>query len=167
MPEIHIIAAVARQGALGRGGSLLFHLPADLRHFKELTMGCPIIMGRKTFESFPRGPLPGRLNIVVTRNPAYSRPGITVASSLPRALELCGAAERAYVLGGGEIYAQAMPLASVIDLTEIDADAPGADTFFPEIPAGEFRRVECGEWLGESPKFRFVTLTRSSNVNKM
>ena len=137
MQKIIIIAAVASGGALGRNGDLLFHISADLRRFKELTLGHPIIMGRKTFESFPTRPLPGRRNIVVTRNSGYRREGIETASSLEEAIALAG--EDCFVIGGGEIYRQALPLATSLQLTEIAAECPDADTFFPEVSADQWR----------------------------
>lgn len=136
MQKITIIASVASDGALGRNGDLLFHFKADLRRFKELTLGHPIIMGRKTFESFPKGPLPGRRNIVITRNSGYRREGVETASSLDEAIALV--AEDCFVLGGGEIYRQAMPLATSLQLTEIDSSCADADTFFPEVSADEW-----------------------------
>jgi dihydrofolate reductase len=157
-PELHIIAAVARGGAIGRGGDLLFHISADLRRFKALTMGCPIIMGRKTFESFPRGPLPGRRNIVVTRQTDYPAQGISTAGSLQQALEIAADAEKVYVIGGGEIYRQAFDMADVLDITEIHADAPDADTFFPPIDPNRWELTEStAPEEPTSPMVNFVT----------
>ncbi|MDE5913620.1 MAG: dihydrofolate reductase [Muribaculaceae bacterium] len=161
--RIHIIAAIDRHGAIGRNGDLLFHISADLRRFKQLTMGCPIIMGRKTFESFPKGPLPGRRNIVVTRNAEYSRPGIETASSLEQALALAADAPDVYIIGGGEIYRQAPPLATRLDLTDIDATVTDADTFFPPIPFDRFRVTETADACS-TPAARFYTLVRESII---
>lgn len=162
MSEIHIIVAIDRNGAIGRGGDLLFHISADLRRFKSLTMGCPIIMGRKTFESFPKGPLPGRRNIVVTRNPEYRRDGIETASSLTQALELAADAPDVYIIGGGEIYRQAITLADRLDLTEIDASVPDADTFFPPIDPELWHIAAIDSPADPTvPAIRFVTLTRA------
>lgn len=133
MTGVEIIVAVGRDGAIGRRGDLAFHISADLRRFKELTMGYPIIMGRKTFESLPKGALPGRRNIVISSNPLYEAPGAEVYHSLEDAISACGMAEKVFIIGGGQIYAQAMPLASRLHLTRIYADTPEADTFFPEI----------------------------------
>ncbi len=135
-----IIAAITRDGGLGKDGDMLYHISADLRRFKALTMGHPIIMGRKTFESFPGGPLPGRRNLVISRNPAYSHPGIETYPSLEEALRAAG--EDAYIIGGGEIYTQAMPLADRLEITEIDALSPDADTFFPAIDPERWRICE-------------------------
>lgn len=131
MSELHIIAAIDRNRAIGFGGDMVYHLSADLKRFKALTLGYPVVMGRRTFESLPKGALPGRRNIVITRNAAYSAPNIETAPSLEAALALCSDAEKTFIIGGGEIYSQALPLADVLDLTEIDDAAPDADTFFP------------------------------------
>lgn len=158
-PHLTIIAAVGRDLAIGRDGDLAFHISADLRRFKALTMGHPIIMGRKTFESFPKGALPGRRNIVVTRNSAYSAPGIETAGSLEEALGKAG--EKAFVIGGGEIYRQALPLAHTLEITEIDADTPDADTRFPDYRSG-WQPVAVSE-PETDPRtgvtYRFVTLS--------
>lgn len=159
--EIRIIAALTRNGAIGRGGDLLFHISADLRRFKQLTMGCPIIMGRKTFESFPKGPLPGRRNVVVTRQPDYSREGIDAVSSLEAALALVADAPKVFIIGGGEIYRAAMPMATHLDLTEIDASVADADTYFPPIDPTEWG-IESVDEPAEptTPQIRFTTLRR-------
>lgn len=140
---ITIIAAVAADGAIGRKGDLLWHLRGDLRRFKSLTMGSPVIMGRLTWESLPKRPLPGRLNIVVSRNPDYEAPGAIVSPDLQSAIREAGkdAAPDCFIIGGGTIYAEAMPLAEALELTEIDATAPDADTFFPEIADDEWKKV--------------------------
>lgn len=154
-PKVNIIAAVCRNGAIGRNGDLLFHISADLRRFKQLTMGHPIIMGRKTFESFPKGPLPGRRNIVISRRSDYAPDGAEVYASPAEALAACGDVDEVFVIGGGQIYAEFMPLADCLMLTEIDADVADADTFFPPFEAKE---TEAGEWQTETePRYRFVT----------
>lgn len=133
---VTIIAAVTRDFALGDSGELLYHISDDLRRFKELTMGHPIIMGRRTFESFPKGALPGRRNIVVTRNAGYEAPGIETAPSLEAAVAMAAgedAGKEAFVIGGGEIYRQALPMADRLELTVIDAERPEADTRFPAV----------------------------------
>ena len=128
-PLLTIIAAVARNGIIGRDNKMPWHLPEDLKHFKTLTMGHPMIMGRKTWESLP-GRLPGRPHIVVTRNPAYRADGATVANSLTAAIAAAGDSEAVFIIGGAELYAQALPLADRLELTEIDAEFEG-DTRFP------------------------------------
>jgi dihydrofolate reductase len=128
-PRITVIAAVAANGVIGRDNSLPWRLPEDLKHFKALTMGYPMIMGRKTWESLP-GRLPGRPHIVVTRNPGYRAEGATVAGSLPAAIAAAGDADEVFVIGGAELYAQALDIADQLQLTEIAADFAG-DTRFP------------------------------------
>lgn len=137
--------AVARDGAIGRGGDMPFHISADLRRFKALTMGHPLVMGRKTFESLPGGALPERRNIVITRNAAWTAPGAERAASLDEALALCGADDDVMIIGGGEIYRQAMPLCDRLLLTEIDAEVPDADTYFPDVDASEWTQTGAGE----------------------
>lgn len=138
-PTVNIIAAVTRDLAIGDHGDLLYHISDDLRRFRSLTMGHPIVMGRNTFESFPKGALPGRRNIIVTRNPAYSAKGAETAGSLAEALALAATpaegidASQIFVIGGGQIYEQALPLADNLMLTLIDACHPQADTRFPHV----------------------------------
>ncbi len=155
---ITIIVAVDLNNAIGRGGDMLYHLGADLRRFKALTMGHTLIMGRTTFDSLPKGALPGRRNIVVSRNTAFSAPGAERASSLEEAIAMAGDAE-IFIIGGGQIYTQALPLADTIELTVISDRAEGADTFFPAIPEEEFERVSSVD-AGTVPAAEFVTLRR-------
>lgn len=140
-PRLELVAAVAANGVIGRAGQLPWHLPDDLRHFKALTTGHPILMGRRTFESIGR-PLPGRRSIVVsTTLAAPPAPGVEVADSLGRALELAAASPGpAYVIGGGVLYAAALPLASALHLTELDEPVEG-DAFFPPFDRSEWRLV--------------------------
>lgn len=154
-PKVTLVAAVCRNGALGRNGELLYRISEDLKRFKALTMGRPIIMGRKTFESFPKGPLPGRRNIIVSRREDYAPAGAEVYGSPAEALAACEGADEVFILGGGEIYREFMPLASSLQLTEIDAAPADADTYFPPLPEGMALR-EAGEWQGDSPRYRFV-----------
>lgn len=135
--SVTIIAAVARDGAIGIRGDMPFHISADLRRFKELTTGHPLVMGRKTFESLPGGALPGRRNLVVSRNEAWQAPGAERFDTIGEAVAACGDAE-IMIIGGGEIYRQAMPLADKLLLTVIDADVPDADTHFPAINPDEW-----------------------------
>jgi dihydrofolate reductase len=146
--QVTLVAAVTRKGGLGRAGELLYRISADMKHFKALTMGHPIVMGRKTYESFPGGPLPGRLNIVLTRGEMQLPEGAVAAHSPEEALTL--AAERgngsAMVIGGGEIYRIFMPLASTLVLTEIDAEPlPDTDTWFPEINGAQWVLTEASD----------------------
>lgn len=133
-----IIAAMGRDRSIGLRGDLAFHIGPDLRHFKELTMGCPVIMGRRTFESLPKGPLPGRRNIIISSQADYSVEGAETAPSLQAALALVAEAPRAFIIGGGSVYAQALPLAQEMELTLIDADLPDADTHFPDFDPAEW-----------------------------
>jgi len=130
-PRVSLIVAMARNRVIGANNSLPWHLPADLKHFKSLTMGHHIVMGRKTYESIGK-PLPGRTSVVVTRNAGYAPPGVITANSLEAAISACGDAEEIFVIGGAELYRQAMALADRIYLTEIDADKDG-DTYFTEL----------------------------------
>lgn len=164
-PIVTIIVAVARDGAIGRRGDLLFHISDDLRRFKRLTMGHPIVMGRKTFESFPKGPLPGRTNIVVTRNGDYDGRGATVADSLDEALKIAAAEEtgRIFIIGGGEIYRQAFGIADALELTAIDAAVDDADTFFPPVNDVDWQLTEKSEPMTDpktSISYSFKTYTR-------
>lgn len=132
-----MIWAQARDGAIGRGGEMPWHLPEDLAHFKATTLGAPVIMGRRTWESLPERfrPLPGRENFVVSRAGAYEAPGATVMRSLEEVvtyLDASGAPD-AWILGGGELYRAALPLADELVVTRIELDVPDADTFAPEI----------------------------------
>lgn len=129
---LHLIFARAANGVIGLNNALPWHLPEDLAHFKRTTLGCPVIMGRKTWDSLPPKfrPLPGRLNVVVTRQAGWHAYGALCAHSLPEALALCPPESDAWVIGGAEMYAQALPLASTAVVTEIDADYEG-DAFAP------------------------------------
>lgn len=151
-----IIVAIDRNRAIGNAGDQLFYIREDLRHFKELTLGHPVIMGRKTFEALPRGPLPGRRNIVVTRNPDFRPEGAETAPSLEAALGLCADADEAFIIGGAQIYTLALPLATDLYVTEIDASAPEADTYFPTFDA---RHDSASDWLPTEPPIRFLHYT--------
>ncbi|HET9022425.1 MAG TPA: dihydrofolate reductase [Ornithinibacter sp.] len=129
MTRISLIAAVARNGVIGRDGRVPWHLPDELEHFKATTMGHPLVMGRRTFESIGRT-LPGRRTIVVTRDPRWHHPGVESAHSFAEALSLAGPADEVFVAGGAEVYAEALPFAHRLVLTEVDAE-PEGDTWFP------------------------------------
>ena len=133
MSKISIIAAVDRRMAIGFENKLLFWLPNDLKRFKALTTGNTIIMGRKTFESLPKGALPNRRNVVLSTRPDTVCPGAEVFPSLEVALQSCKEDEHVYIIGGASVYQQALPLADELCLTEIDSTAPEADAFFPEV----------------------------------
>jgi len=159
-PRIAIVAAFDRNGVIGRGNRLPWHLPDDLRHFKRLTLGRPIIMGRRTWESLP-GLLPERTHIVVTREPAYRADGAVVVHSLDAALAAAGGDE-ALVVGGAGLYALALPRAVRLYLTLVDAEVDG-DVFFPAIDRAQWREV-AREPHGADERhafpFAFVTLER-------
>lgn len=160
---LNLIAAITRDLAIGLDGNLLYPVSEDLRRFRTLTMGHPIIMGRKTFESFPKGPLPGRRNIVVTRDPGYAAQGIEVCHSLAEALSLVADADAAFVIGGGQLYAEAITHADNLLLTVIEVDRPDADTFFPEIIPGCWEKTDETEPLTDPRSglsYRFVCLSR-------
>lgn len=130
MTRVSIIAAVARNGVIGREGRMPWHLPEELQHFKATTMGHTLVMGRRTFEGLGRA-LPGRRTIVLTRDPSWHHPEVEVAHSFPEALSLAGPADEVFVVGGAQVYAEALPYAHRVVLTEVD-DEPEGDTVFPE-----------------------------------
>ena len=138
-PRLALIAAVARNRVIGRGGELVWRESADQKHFRRVTMGCPVIMGRKTWDSLPARfrPLPGRRNIVVTRNAGWHGEGAERAGSLAEALRLAQDAAKVFVIGGAELYALALPQADELVLTEIEAELDG-DVFFPDWPRERF-----------------------------
>lgn len=138
-PSITLVVAVADNGVIGRDNKMPWHLPADLAHFKLLTWGKPIVMGRRTYESIGR-PLPGRTNVVVTRDPAWSRPGVTVAHSLDEALAAARSAPEVMVIGGAQLYAEALPRAARIEYTQVHG-APEGDTHWPPLDLKHWREV--------------------------
>jgi dihydrofolate reductase len=158
-PEIFLVVAVASNGVIGNEGAMPWHLSADLRHFKALTTGKPMVMGRKTFESLP-GLLPGRRHIVLTRDAGWAEEGAEVARSVEEALQLANAPHVA-VIGGAEIYALFLPRADRIEWTEVHA-APKGDTRFPDFDRSAWveavRTAHAPE--GKLPGFDFVTLLR-------
>ena len=160
---LSLIAAVARHGAIGRNNALLWHEPEDQKHFRRATMGAAVVMGRKTWDSLPPRfrPLPGRRNIVVTRNPAWQANGAEVAASLDAALALAAQAPKAFVIGGAQLYAQALPHADELLLTEIDAEFE-ADTYFPPWDRSLFRQTARQHHLSaQGIPYSFVTYTRT------
>ncbi|NDY95911.1 type 3 dihydrofolate reductase [Wenzhouxiangella limi] len=132
-----LVAAMARGRVIGRDGTMPWHLPADLRHFKRITLGHPVIMGRRTFESIGR-PLPGRTNLVISRSRPQLPPGVCLVGSLEAALAEVAEEHPAMVIGGGQIYAAALPLAERLELTLIDAEVDG-DTWFPALRWSDWR----------------------------
>jgi len=166
MTRLILIAAVARGGAIGRGNELPWHLPEDLKHFRASTQGAPVIMGRRTWESLPPRfrPLPGRTNIVVTRDADWQAEGALRAGSLEEARAAAGEAPRAFVIGGGELYRAALPQADELLLTELELDVPDADVFFPAWHAAGFGEVTRERHQAAAPNhfdFAFVTYRRN------
>ena len=159
---VSLLAAMARGGVIGRDGRIPWRLPEDMVRFRELTMGHPVVMGRKTWETLPDRfrPLPGRGNVVVTRNPDWSTQGADRAGSIQDALELVASEPQVFVIGGGEIYTAALPYADELLLTEIDADVEG-DTTFPAWERDEFEETSREQHVAEDgTPFAFVTYRR-------
>ncbi|WP_342328753.1 dihydrofolate reductase [Pedobacter sp. FW305-3-2-15-E-R2A2] len=136
---LSIVVAIAENNAIGKDNQLLWHLPADLKHFKDITSGHTIIMGRKTYDSIGR-PLPNRRNIVITRNAELNLPGTEVTNSLEEALRLCAAEEEVFIIGGAELYKHALEATDRIYLTRVH-HTYDADTFFPEIAPGTWNET--------------------------
>lgn len=157
-----IIAARAANGVIGRDNSLCWYLPEDLARFKRLTAGHAVIMGRKTWESLPAAvrPLPGRQNIVVTRQPGYAAVGAQCAASLPDAIQQA-AGRHVFVIGGAQLYAEALPLADVLELTEVSL-APAGDAWFPVINESQWEIAHCERAVSaQDIAYAFVRYTRT------
>ena len=160
-PRLELVVAVARNGVIGRANALPWHLPADLAHFKRLTLGQPLLMGRRTWDSIGR-PLPGRTSIVLSRDPSFSAPGALVMHSLAAARSAAAGAERLMVIGGAVLFRACLPEAATLHLTEVDAEVPG-DVHFPAWRRDEWREVgreAHAADLRHAYPFTFVTLTR-------
>jgi dihydrofolate reductase len=154
-PRVYLVAAVAANGIIGAGGRLPWHIPEELKHFRKLTLGHPVIMGRRTWESL-KGPLFGRENIVVTRTPGYEAPGAAVATSLPGALAMCVGEPVAFVIGGTRLFEEALPLAAGMVLTEIQRDYEG-DTWFPAWDRAQWRESQReAHTAADGTRFDFV-----------
>jgi len=163
MSLITLVAAVARDGAIGRDNALLWRIPEDMARFKALTAGKPVVMGRKTWDSLPPKfrPLPGRRNLVVSRS-AAALPGAEVLTSLDAALAACAAEPEVCVIGGSEIYALALPLADRLALTEVDLAFPDADRHFPAWPRERFVEASRSAHVGANGlRFAFVDYLRA------
>jgi dihydrofolate reductase len=161
-PTLALIAAVPRNRAIGKNNELLWREPEDQKHFRRVTMGHPVIMGRKTWESLPARfrPLPGRRNVVLTRDAAWGSQGADAVTSIDAALALLAGADKAFVIGGAAVYAIALPQADELVLTEIDADLPG-DVFFPDWDRTQFEiRTREARTSGAGTAFSFVTYVR-------
>ena len=164
-PRLNIIFARSRNGVIGKDGVMPWHLPEDLAHFKQQTGGAPVLMGRKTWESLPPRfrPLPGRRNIVISRQADWQADGAERAASLGEAITLCGDVPEIWVIGGGEIYAQAVPLAQRAVVTEIERDFEG-DTYAPTLDSGlrETARSARHTAAKDGLPFSFVTYERAA-----
>jgi len=161
--KISIVVAMAANRVIGRDNQLPWHLPADLKYFKQTTMGKPILMGRKTWESIGR-PLPGRTNIVITRDENYDAPGCVVVHSIEAALQAAAKQDEVMIIGGAEFYRQVLPRTDRIYLTRINEDFEG-DTLFPELISSEWQeagRVDCDADDNNPHSYSFITLDRVS-----
>ena len=156
--EIFIIAAMAQNRIIGSNNKLPWHIPEELKLFKKTTMGCPMIMGRKTFESFP-SPLPGRRHIVLSRNKEYQPTGGEHASSMAEAIDMCGEAEKVFIIGGAEIFAKGFEVATTIALTLLERDVEG-DVTFPDFSTDEFVEENRVAFPDASEPFTVVTYHR-------
>ncbi|MGE8686339.1 MAG: dihydrofolate reductase [Achromobacter sp.] len=158
--RLTLIVAYSTNRAIGRDNALPWKLPGDLAHFKRSTLGRPIIMGRKTWDSLGR-PLPGRSNIVISRNPGFAAEGATVVPTLQAAIDACGGVDEAFVIGGAQIYAQALPLARRVLATEVRADVEG-DAFFPLLPSFQWKETAREPQPAENGyDYDFVTYERA------
>jgi dihydrofolate reductase len=163
-PErLHLIFARAANGVIGRDGRLPWHLPEDLAHFKRTTLGCPVIMGRKTWDSLPVKfrPLPGRTNIVITRDPSWQVEGTLRVPSIEQALALCASESDVWVIGGAQIYAQTLPMAHSVVVTEIDRDFDG-DAYAPELGPEWKETAREAHVAASGLPFAFVTYLRQA-----
>ncbi len=161
-PRLSLIAAVTSRGGIGKNNALLWHEPQDQKHFRRVTMGCPVVMGRKTWDSLPERfrPLPGRNNIVMTRNPAWHAPGAVRATSLNEAITHAADAQTVFVIGGAEVYAMSLAYADELVLTEIGADFD-ADAFFPDWSRDDFALAHAEDHLSaDKVPYRFATYRR-------
>ena len=163
--SLKLIFARASNGVIGRQNTLPWHLPEDMAHFKRMTQGCPVIMGRKTWESLPAKfrPLPGRINVVITRQPDFLAEGALVAHSMAQAVSLCPPESTAWVIGGADIYAQALPLASEAVVTELDAAFEG-DAFAPSLGSDWLEVARESHTASNGLAFSFVTYTHQQGV---
>lgn len=161
--EAAVIVAMGRDRSIGKEGTMPWHISADLKRFKALTMGHPVIMGRHTWMSLPSGALPGRRNIVVTRDASFRAQGAETASSPEEALGMCADDAFPFIIGGGVLYKAMLPYATRLYLTLVDASYPDADTWFPEIDRSEWREEKTSDAPGETPsglRYRFLNLRR-------
>jgi dihydrofolate reductase len=153
MTQLNLIVACAQNRVIGMKGAMPWHIPAELQHFKRLTLGCPVVMGRKTWDSILQSlgkPLPGRQSVVITHNPEWQASGATVVHDLPQAVAACGAAPLAWVIGGAQIYAQALPFVTECHVTEIQANFEG-DAWFTELDSMRWHEVARSKHPAQAP----------------
>lgn len=161
---MNIIVAIADNYAIGKSGDLLCYLPDDLKHFKALTTGATVVMGKKTFFSLPRRPLPNRRNIVLTRDVSFTHEGVDVAHSIEELTSTLIPEEKVFIIGGGEVYRQFMPLAKELHITHIHHTWEDADTFFPEIDTSVWQRLN--EEFHEADEKHAYAFTFATYVRK-
>lgn len=154
--KLSIIVAIAKNGAIGKNNDLLFHLPEDLKHFKEITSGHPVIMGKNTWLSLPKRPLPGRINIVINRELDLKGEGCIVFSSVEEVVTYCKSLENeeCFIIGGGEVYKTFLPLCDKLYITQVNKEFD-ADTFFPEINSTLWKKIESIENFSEKNNFTY------------
>lgn len=167
-PRIALIAAMAANRVIGSGNKMPWHLPADLKHFKRLTVGKPIVMGRKTFESIGSKPLPGRVNIVISSKPSYQPAGVVMAADLSLALNIAAghAVDEIMVIGGASVYEQALPLADRLYLTFIQLNVKG-DSFFPDLRQFKWNEISSESHTPDADNpynYSFVTFERAADI---
>ncbi len=159
---LNLIATIGRRGELGRDGDMIWHISEDLKRFRRLTTGHTVIMGRRTWESLPKGALPDRRNIVVTTNPRFSAPGAERAGSIAEAVRMAADDDEIFIIGGGSVYEQTLPAAERLYLTQIEGEAEDADTFFPAVDPGEWEIEEMSDEARskDGVPYRFITLRK-------
>ena len=167
LPRLGLIWAQARGRVIGRGGALPWYLPEDLAHFKRTTLGCPVIMGRVTWDGLPPRfrPLPGRQNIVLTRSSDWTADGAQRAATLEEALQLAAGAPRAWVIGGAQLYAHAITLADEIRITEIDLEVQGGDAFAPALGPEWCEAERSTHTAASGTRYSLVRLARAPTPN--
>ena len=160
--KISLIVAMARNHAIGLNGQMPWHLPADLKHFRAITMGHPIIMGRKTFAAIGK-PLPGRRNLVISHNPQFKAEGVEVFNQIDAALEQCADLEQVFVIGGATLYEAMLARADYLYLTEIDQDFEG-DTFFPEFDRKDWRELDRQDFSDAGAPFAYSFIKLAKRI---
>lgn len=163
MGKIAMIVAIDRNNAIGKGGDQLVYISEDLKHFKATTTGHTVLMGRKTSDALPKGVLPNRRNIIITRSLSWQHEGADIAHSVEEAIGMIGDDEMVFVIGGGAIYKTMMPYAEVLYVTEIDKAFDEADTYFPVIDREEWQMSNVSDWMNDDKndvRFRYVEYQR-------